>query len=653
MREMKKRILAIALTLMMAVAFMPTFAFAAPAPKAGKAADIQKTLGGLEGQFDAQKGSVKDLQAKIAELSKELKNSEKSTKEAEELYKQISDFIIIINNYAVEQAAKVDYNKVVRDAMAIYQQNQEMMDQIGELTKVLFTSDASDEGIAAKEAALFEFEKYLDEVIQNTKEFQEAYAFLMCDKTKEAISDYIKSLETLQQVIVEIDKEIKAELEAVKAELEVIDQKIKDGVDKAAEELKALNEKIKADLEALDQKIMNEYAMMCLEAAMAIEKACEYMYEHSIDDIIAELNEMVCEAIEWVKNYEFLTPEQKAELMAILAKCQAMVDDIVADLEAQMAQAKACFDMMEAYLDEAIDALKECSEQAAQQAAAKIAEAMEAMQAMIEELQPYVEQAVKDLNEFVMKAAAELEKDLAELDAQIKEFILEEAQDIQEAVQKVVEIIGSGVIPEMVEQIEAVVEELEALAEDVVAYAVGYASGEPYTKLQADLAEAKAEAAALDQALDEAIKIIDAASDEIAKLESELATAQADLKTVTEELILMKEGDSIYKWNLENAKDLTKAKIKQKGTKAKKKKITVKWKKADENVDKYVVSYKVGKKTTTKSVANDKTSYKIPKKFKKGQTVKVKVKAVYNLDYQGVKIAYSSKWSKTKKVKIK
>ena len=106
-----------------------------------------------------------------------------------------------------------------------------------------------------------------------------------------------------------------------------------------------------------------------------------------------------------------------------------------------------------------------------------------------------------------------------------------------------------------------------------------------------------------------------------------------------------------------NAMKLKKAKPAIKKPKAKKKKVTVKWKKFTKaEATGYQISWKDGKKTKMKKVkgaAKVKAVTKKIKKIKKGKKTTVKVRAYYTMKYAGKSHTFYSKWSKAKKVKVK
>ncbi|MGI6032280.1 MAG: Ig-like domain-containing protein [Coriobacteriales bacterium] len=106
-------------------------------------------------------------------------------------------------------------------------------------------------------------------------------------------------------------------------------------------------------------------------------------------------------------------------------------------------------------------------------------------------------------------------------------------------------------------------------------------------------------------------------------------------------------NDATFKVTI-NAKPKKVTLVKSKTKSKKKGQITVTWKKVT-GATGYKVSYKVGKKTKTKTVKGYKHTKKVLKKLKKGKKYTVKVRAYTK---SGGKTYYGA-WSKAKKVKVK
>jgi hypothetical protein len=206
---------------------------------------------------------------------------------------------------------------------------------------------------------------------------------------------------------------------------------------------------------------------------------------------------------------------------------------------------------------------------------------------------------------------------------------------------------------------------------DAIAYAFGVMNGEGYLDLQDQLAAALAELDATLELLEEAEAELDpknpdgkvyALVSEISNLTNQLqqiSTENEQLKKQVEELVKKDETEAKVIQKFINGYNVTKTKPtlkKVKNVKGKKVKVTFKGlKKVD--TSKYKVNYKTGKKAKNKKV-NKKTSGAKTlkctlKKLKKGKTYKIKVRGTYSFKYEGKTYTFLSKWSKTKKVKVK
>lgn len=336
--------------------------------------------------------------------------------------------------------------------------------------------------------------------------------------------------------------------------------------------------------------------------------------------------------------------------------------EILEDLEDYIAGILEEFDAYQdaiAYLDmpevkialagvyDALEALNELlenpetTEDAIAAAQAKVEEAMAALQeaiaeATIDEVFEYLEEAIAAARDFVennpdldddTKAALQDAIDAAEaILAKAEEY----ADDPQSLVDDIATIIEreyqmlsemwvTGQFDEILAEYGIDGEALRDLIEDVMAYAEGYLNGEGYRDLQ----------------------------DEVQTLKEDLFVAEEELLMAAVDLANFQNGYALSQ---------TKVKLAKKATKAKKRKVTVKWAGLGEDmaVTKFQVSYKVGKKKAkVVDVANDQLSLKIKKKFKKGKKVTVKVRAVFEFDFDGQTYTFNSKWSKAKKVKVK
>jgi hypothetical protein len=266
----------------------------------------------------------------------------------------------------------------------------------------------------------------------------------------------------------------------------------------------------------------------------------------------------------------------------------------------------------------------------------------------------------EEIKELIEKAE-ELFDETAEW---MREKALEYAMDL-------IDDLESGKYDWLLKPLGITGEELVDLLIDAVAYAFGVMNGEGYLDLQDELTAALAQLDAALELLEEAEADLDpknpngkvhAMLQEISNLTNQLqqiTTENEQLRKQVEELVKKDDAQTDIIKKFINGYNVTKKKPtlkKVKNVKGKKVKVTFKGlPKVDAN--QYRIKYKTGKKSKVKKW-NKKTSkakklnYTL-KKLKKGKTYKIKVRGAYKFKYEGKTYTFLSKWSKTKKVKVK
>lgn len=558
---------------------------------------------------------------------KQLDKAHAAYEAAVEQYNAIIAKIGDIHDQAVEQAYKVAY-EACKKAEEAYQQARDAYATASEQAREA-AKKAYDQAVAAYDEALKQFEA-AREAYEAAREaacaqLQEAYQKAL-DQCEAAYDAFKQASEDVREAACAAYQQAIEQYEAVRAEV--------------CEQIK----QVSAQIEWVHAWCQQEL----IKVSKEIAEACAYVQQISWDEVFDTLDQMISDAIEMVKNdTAALKERQKEEVLRVLAECQRIVTEMRAEIKEVIAETEACCKIIDEYLDEVMACLQEQTEEA-------LARAEALMEEMVAELQPYVQEINAQLEKLAGMVAADLQAALDKIGEDINAIILAKVAAVEAAVEKAVEVY-EAVSDKVKEQLGIAIEDAKALAQDVVAYAMGYAGGEGYLKLQEDLADALATVEGLEAQAKVSDATISALETRLTQTTAELEQQEQTAKALFEQLQTITNDDSVYAKKLNNAKDLTKVKVSlnKKGTKSKSGKITAKWKKVKPTVSKYVVYYKSGKKATKKKVANTKTAYKIPKKFKKGKKVTVKVKAIYTIEYKGIKLTYSSKWSKAKKVTVK
>jgi len=431
------------------------------------------------------------------------------------------------------------------------------------------------------------------------------------------------------------------------------DQYIKDYQTEAVEAVAELVEGL--DLEYIDGQIdfWQEYLM-------TIAKLVQAGNAEGLAEQAAVLDEYIKVANNFLKDYAYSEETQKC-LQDFIAKAEdlkALLEENGIDVPENQDEWQALIDEATAALNEAIAALQEALQGDVQaQLEELIAEAIENAKAWAEE-----EGLMDALDEFLAEAewfqdlqdlyeALGSPESLDELVEAAQQMLEDNADVIQEAVEALVadaiaqaqDMWNNGEFDEYIESLGTTRADVEAIVTEILNYAMGLANGETYTDLmeQRDALEAEVDdlSAALMDLMEE-YRLLQAANEQ---LQNDNAALQADVD----------EFNALWA----NAMKLKKAKPAIKKPKAKKKKVTVKWKKFTKaEATGYQISWKDGKKTKMKKVkgaAKVKAVTKKIKKIKKGKKTTVKVRAYYTMKYAGKSHTFYSKWSKAKKVKVK
>ena len=442
----------------------------------------------------------------------------------------------------------------------------------------------------------------------------------------------------------------------------------KDGADQAAQDadqyiteyqteaVEAVAELIKG----LDLDDINDQVDFWQGYLMTIAKLVQAGNAEGLAEQAAVLDEYIKVANNFLKDYAYSEETQKClqDFIAKAEELKALLEENGIDVPENQDEWQALIDEAVAALDDAIAALQEALQGDVQaQLEELIAEAIENAKAWAEE-----EGIIDALDEFLAEAewfqelkdlyeALGSPESLDELIEAAQQMLEDNADVIQEAVEALVadaiaqaqDMWNNGEFDEYIESLGTTRADVEAIVTEILNYAMGLANGETYTDLmeQRDALEAEVDdqsAALMD--LMEQYKLLQAANEQ---LQNDNAALQADVD----------EFNALWA----NAMKLTKAKPAIKKPKAKKKKVTVKWKKFKKaKATGYQISWKDGKKTKMKKVkgaAKVKAVTKKIKKIKKGKKTTVKVRAYYTMKYAGKSYTFYSKWSKAKKVKVK
>ncbi len=243
-----------------------------------------------------------------------------------------------------------------------------------------------------------------------------------------------------------------------------------------------------------------------------------------------------------------------------------------------------------------------------------------------------------DRSEIMDKMVEDLEKVLNENAEAIQEFALTQLG-------KVYENIQNGEYDELFEKMGLTRDQVNDVINEAVAYGTGLIEGNTYSKLSEELTNYKDVLLIHDVNNPEDLKKF------ITNLEKRAETAEKKAADADKTKADLTKYTNIIK--IMNAKPAMKSVKNKKGKKA-----VVKFKGLKNlPVSYYQVSYKVGKKTKTKTykkaTKSDVALKYTLKKLKKGKKYKVKVRAVYKFKLDGKNYKVTSKWSKAKKVKIK
>ena len=499
-------------------------------------------------------------------------------------------------------------------------------------------------------------EAEIEELIKYLVEKVELLEFIVENKIAE-------TSERIQNLIAEakdwIEYVAEPALEEMIAELK---QKAQDIKDYTEAEIKEIIEKAELLQEFIACKIAEESEHLKELIAEAEEWLEEYAAP-ALKQIIAELKEKA-QAIKEFTEAEIKEILEKAELLKeiiaskIVEECEDLKDLIVvASKWAEKAVTKA--------LNQIITVTKEIIKKAAHIAKEDIIKYFEMLRELKEIVKEYIDIIIEfdpagTIKELIEKAEEIFEESIEWMREKALEYTMELIDNLQ-----------SGKYDWLLKPLGITGAELVDLLVDATAYAFGVMSGEGYLDLQDELTAALAQLDAALAALEDAEAELDpknpngkvhAMVQEISNLTNQLqqiTTENTQLKNQIEELVKKDETEAEVIKKFINGYNVTKKKPTLKKVKALKgRKVKVTFKSLSKvNATQYRFNYKTGKKSKTKKwkkkTSGSKTLNYTLKKLKKGKTYKIKVRGTYSFKYEGKTYTFLSKWSKTKKVKVK
>jgi DNA repair exonuclease SbcCD ATPase subunit len=359
-----------------------------------------------------------------------------------------------------------------------------------------------------------------------------------------------------------------------------------------------------------------------------------------------------------------ISAEAKAALINLMEKASDL-ETIKAQAEAIKAAALAEAAALEATYEELKAQMKEFAKDLSLKEKAALEKKIIEAKAAAEKAKDKAKDVAKEVNKEVAKAQAAFVKAADAFKDQLEDMVADEIGKIINNV--------TAAIPEVLDRIDKIItakDDILDLVEDLIAYAYGYAEGDTYIALSTKLFEAEATIEDLEGQLMEAQEVAEQAifekeAAEKAKEDAEKAKAAAEKAKAEAEKAkdaTDKSYDKLVK-NIKKAKKVvTKRTVlnKKKTKNLKGRKIVVRWKKLKGvTPSKYQVYYKAKGKKAKRVLVSAKSTKKVLKKLKKGQTYTIKVRAKYSLPYKNSKtgkvsyVTFYSKWSKTKKVTVK
>lgn len=628
-------------------------------------------------------GKIKELEAiaskEFAEASEELKKlieeAERYAKmAAEKAVQQIRADLVILKQKA--EAAK-EFTEEELKLLAI---------KLAELQE--FIAFKVVEADAKIKALIEDVEEWIEVILvpalEEMIEELKAQAQAAKEYTKEQIEDLIEKAEMLQFIIASKIAEESERLQELIAEAkEWLEEAAAQTMENMIAELKALKEKTQAIKEYTEEEIkeiIEQFELLQAFIDSKIAEGCE------------ELQELIAEAEEWL--VEVAAPALEEIVAELKEKAKAIKEFTEEEIEELLIKAEELQMFIACKIAEECEELKELIVVGKKWAEKAVAKAMDQIVDVAKVIKEKIKDAVIITKEDVQKYFEKL-REFKEILKKYIEVICEfdPREEIRELIEKaeamfdetiewmrekaldytmkLIDDLQSGKFDWMLKPLGITGEELVDLLVDATAYAFGVMNGEGYLDLQDELATALAELDATLAMLEEAEADLDpknpdgkvhAMVQEISNLTNQLqqiSTENEQLKKQVEELVKKDNAEAEIIKKFINGYNVTKKKPtlkKVKNVKGKKVKVTFKGlKKVD--ATQYRINYKTGKKSKTKKwnkeTSGTKTLKYTLKKLKKGKTYKIKVRGAYSFKYEGKTYTFLSKWSKTKKVKVK